>query len=32
MQFGMPQENDTATKEIAVTLRPSAEKSKRLIF
>lgn len=26
LQFAMPQENDTASKDIAVTLRPSAEK------
>ena len=27
LQFAMPQENDTAVKEIAVTLRPSDQKN-----
>lgn len=32
LQFTMPQENDTASKDIAVTLRPSAEKIKDADF
>lgn len=32
LQFAMPQENDTATKDIAVTLRPSTEKVKQADF
>lgn len=32
LQFAMPQENDTASKDIAVVLRPSAEKIKNADF
>lgn len=32
IQFGMPQQNDAATKEIAVSIRPSEEKVKEADF